>query len=182
MTESVSNAATWATATFAASSLPDRRLHERLVRYGGSQAEEPAATTSAVCKGDSAAREGAYRFLEDPRVRPEGIEAGPVAKAKADCAGRNVVLMIQDTTSASVKYRPLADEIKSAGSPTGFMVHTTLAVDGETGLPDWHIGPAALDPRAQSRERRCRRGIVFTEGEREVEERGNALERGTRWR
>jgi hypothetical protein len=43
--------------------------------------------------------------------------------------------MIQDTTSASVKYRPLADEIKSAGSPTGFMVHSTLAVDGETGYP-----------------------------------------------
>jgi len=135
MTESVSNATTWATATFAASVLPDQRLHKRLVRYGGAQAEEPAATTSAVCKGDSAAREGAYRFLENPRVRPEGIEVGPVAKTKTDCAGRNVVLMIQDTTSASVKYRPLADEIKSAGSPTGFMVHTTLAVDGETGYP-----------------------------------------------
>jgi hypothetical protein len=135
MTESVSDAATWAAATFAASVLPDRRLHERLVRYGEAQAAEPAATTSAVCKGDSAAREGAYRFLENPRVRPEGIEAGPVAKAKADCVGRNVVLMIQDTTSASVKYRPLADEIRSAGSPTGFMVHSTMAVDGETGYP-----------------------------------------------
>ncbi len=135
MTKSVPDAATWAAATFAASALPDRRLHERLVRYGGAQAQEPAATTSAVCKGDSAAREGAYRFLENGRVRPEGIEAGPVAKAKADCAGRNVVLMIQDTTSASVKYRPLADEIKSPGSPTGFMVHTTLAVDGDSGYP-----------------------------------------------
>jgi len=135
MPESVSNATAWATATFAASVLPDSRLHSRLVRYGGAQAEEPAATTSAVCRGDSAAREGAYRFLENPRVRPEGIEAGPVAKAKADCAGRKVVLLIQDTTTASVKYRPLADEIRSAGSPTGFMVHSTLAVDGETGYP-----------------------------------------------
>lgn len=135
MTENISDAATWAAATFAASELPDRRLHERLIRYGGAQAEEPAATTSAICKGDPAAREGAYRFLENPRVEPAGIEVGPVSKAKADCAGRNVVLLIQDTTSASVKYRPLADEIRSSGSPTGFMVHSTLAVDGETGYP-----------------------------------------------
>ena len=135
MSETVPNTAAWAAATFAASVLPDRRLHDRLIRYGGAQAGEPAATTSAICKGDPAAREGAYRFLENPRVRPEGIEAGPLAKTKADCTGRSVVLMVQDSTSASVKYRPLADEIRSPGSPTGFMVHSTLAVDGDTGYP-----------------------------------------------
>lgn len=135
MNEKISDAATWAAATFAASQLPDRRLHDRLISYGGAQAEEPAATTSAICKGDPAAREGAYRFLENPRVQPAGIELGPISKTKEDCAGRNVVLLIQDTTSASVKYRPLADEIRSPGSPTGFMVHSTLAVDGETGYP-----------------------------------------------
>lgn len=151
MNESVPNASAWATATFAASVLPDRRLHGRLVSYGGAQAAEPAATTSAICKGDSAAREGAYRFLENARVRPEGIEAGPLAKTKADSVGRKVVLMVQDSTSASVKYRPLADEIKSPGSPTGFMVHTTLAVDGETGYP---IG--VLDQQRWIREPKAR--------------------------
>ena len=76
--------------------------------------------------------------------------------------------MIQDTTSASVKYRPLADEIRSAGSPTGFMVHTTLAVDGETGYP---IG--ILDQQ---------RWIRVPKAEREkVAEESVALKESARW-
>lgn len=123
----------WAARTFAGSQLPDERLNRRLVQYAAAQAVEPAAATCAACKGDVAAREGAYRFLENSRVTAESIEQGPFARTAELCRGRRVVLVIQDTTSVSVRYRPLADEIRSEGSPTGFVVHNTLAVDGING-------------------------------------------------
>lgn len=67
----------WAAVVFEASTLPDLRLGDRLIAYAAAQAVEPAASTSAVCHGDAAAQEGAYRMIENPRVEARDIEEGP---------------------------------------------------------------------------------------------------------
>ena len=123
----------WAEATFDGNLLPDDRLGDRLKQYAASQAADPAASTSAACRGDKAAREGAYRLLENERVTAEDIEEGPFSRTAELCGGRRVVLAIQDTTGVGVKYGPLAKVIQSPGSPTGFVVHSTLMVDGDSG-------------------------------------------------
>ncbi len=123
----------WAEATFDGNLLPDDRLGDRLKQYAACQAASPAASTSAACSGDAAAREGAYRLLENDSVMPEDIEEGPFSRTAELCRGRRLVLAIQDTTGVGIRHRPLAEVVQSAGSPTGFVVHSTLVVDGDSG-------------------------------------------------
>jgi hypothetical protein len=123
----------WAEEVFGGNSLPDERLSRRLVAYAAAQANDPRASTAGACKGDVAAREGAYRFLENERVLPEDIEVGAFQHTVELCRGRERVLAVQDSTGISVKHQPLAEALKEYGSPTGFMVHSTLAIDGGTG-------------------------------------------------
>lgn len=123
----------WAGDVFSGSALPDERLNDRLIAYGAAQALEPSSSTAQACKGDRAAREGAYRFLENPRVLAEDIDEGPFHHTAERCQDRDVILAIQDTSSVSVRSNLLREQLKSTGSPTGFLVHSTLMVDGFTG-------------------------------------------------
>lgn len=128
-----SDARKWAEDVFSGSTLPDERLHDRLVAYGAAQALEPSSSTAHACRGDRAAREGAYRFLENQRVLAEDIDEGPFQHTAERCQDRDVVLAIQDTSSVSVNSNILREQLKNTGSPTGFLVHSTLMVDGMTG-------------------------------------------------
>ena len=125
----------WAEQVFGGSRLGDRRRDRRLVRYAGAQAQDPQASTAKACEGSKAEREGAYRLLENRRVQPKDIDEGPYAHCAAACADKPRLLAIQDTTSVKVQHQPLADELREAGSPTGFVVHTLMMVDGESGMP-----------------------------------------------
>jgi len=131
----IESAGDWSSAVFGASTLPDARLGDRLEAYGAAQAVEPTASTAAAFRGDGAGREGAYRLLENPRVEARDIEEGPFQHTAELVSGRSRVLAIQDTSSMAVKHRPLADALKQQGSPTGFVVHSNLMVDGLTGEP-----------------------------------------------
>ena len=133
MTAFIAETPQWADAVFCASPLLDERLHNRLIQYANAQAEMPTASTAAACCGNVAAREAAYRFLENPRVLPDDILEGVVMHTGELCKARSLILAVQDTTSVAVRHRPLAQELQEEGSPTGFLVHTTLALDGETG-------------------------------------------------
>lgn len=125
----------WAEHVFAGSRLCDIRLERRLIDYAGMQARHPMGSTSEACEANNAAREGAYRLLENPRVSATGIDEGPYQQCAEAIAGRTRVLAIQDTTSVRVHYRPLAEEVQEEGCPTGFLVHTQLMVCAENGLP-----------------------------------------------
>ena len=122
----------WAVNIFKRSVVPDARLLPRLISVAASQAADPTASTSAASV-DKAEQEGAYRLLNNPRLTAAGIEHGPFAQTVEDARSRHCVLAIQDTTSVSVKATALREELKSEGNPTGFVAHSTLALDAKTG-------------------------------------------------
>ena len=113
--------------------MPDARLLNRLINYSAAQAASPVGSTAEVTGHCAAAREGAYRFLENPRVRAKDIEEGPFNRTADLCDNTNRILLVQDTTSVAVASNDLREMLKSSGSPTGFLVHSCLAVDDETG-------------------------------------------------
>lgn len=125
----------FAEAIYGHSRVPDKRLRGRLIDYGELQASDPSASTSKVCEGDAAQREGAYRLLENERVDPAGIDEGPYHHCVKACEGKRRVLAIQDTTSVKVHHAPLAEELAEAGCPTGFSVHTLIIAEPGSGLP-----------------------------------------------
>lgn len=129
----VSDARAWAERVFDGSTLGDERLVDRLIDYAAAQAADPQGSTARVTLGSKAAREGAYRFLENPRVRPADIDEGPFQHTAELCRERRRLLAVQDTTDVAVASNELREMLISSGSPTGFVVHNTLMVDGETG-------------------------------------------------
>lgn len=118
---------------FGGSTLGDLRLDKRLVAYAAAQAENPMGSTASVFDGDDAGREGAYRLLENERVCPSDIDAGPFAATAGACQGRPRVLAIQDTSSVGFGSHLLSAEVAEVGSPTGYVVHSVLMADGDDG-------------------------------------------------
>lgn len=128
------DALAWAESTFEGSTLPDRRLRKRLIRYAASQALHPRASTAKACASE-AEREGAYRLLENGRVRAQDILEGPIRDTVRRSQGMRYVLAVQDTSSVEVKHQPLREALQEEGSPTGWHTHVTLAVDPVRGQP-----------------------------------------------
>lgn len=128
----------WAESVFGGCELGDARRVDRLVDYAARQAAEPAASTSQACKGDPAAHQGAYKLLRNPDVRPEDIDDGAFDAVAEAARQREVVLAIQDSTGVSFKH-PMAKALAAEGSPTGFVVHSTLLVDGSSGETIWVV-------------------------------------------
>jgi len=118
----------WANSIFGGCDLGDARRVDRLVDYAARQAVEPAASTSAACKGDSAAHEGSYKLLRNPNVRPADIDDGAFDAVAEHAENYELVLAIQDSTGLSFKH-PTAKALGREGSPSGFVVHSTLLVD-----------------------------------------------------
>lgn len=121
----------WAQAMFGASELGDVRRTRRSVDVAARQAANPSGSTNETCQGDDAAAEAAYRFLRNDAVKPKSLEEAPFAHNAALCANVAVVLAIQDTTALAYGHS-VADELGDLGGGRGFLVHSTLAVNGET--------------------------------------------------
>lgn len=124
----------WAEELFGGCDLGDPRRADRLVDYAARQANAPLASTSQACRGDLAAREGAYRLLRNPQVRPEDIDDGAFDSVAAAASEHGLLLAIQDSTGASFAH-PVAQALRSEGNPTGFFVHSTLLVAAESRTP-----------------------------------------------
>lgn len=60
-------------------------------------------------------------------------DIGPFQATARASEGRSRELCIQDTTSVSVNSSELRAELASSGSPTGFLAHTAILIDGVTG-------------------------------------------------
>jgi len=148
----------WADDLFGGCDLGDPRRTDRLVDYAARQAAAPQASTSRACRGDAAAREGAYRLLRNAQVRPEDIDDGAfdsVAETAGEYGG--LLLAIQDSTGASFAH-PVAQALAGQGNPTGFFVHSTLLVAAASrtpvGLVDqqrWLREPKGNKPKGKDR-------------------------------
>lgn len=112
--------------------LGDVRRTKRAVDYAARQAANPGGSTHEVCAGDDAAAEASYRFMRNDAIEPEALEEGPLLRNAALCAGIGVVLAIQDTTVLSYSHA-VSELLGELGGGRGFLVHSTLAVNGETG-------------------------------------------------
>src|SRR3984893_4718113 len=123
----------WAEERFGSCDLGDARRVARLVSYAAVQAENPEAATSAACVGKSAQAEGAYRFLRNDSVNVADIDEGAFDSVAAACEPLKVVLAIQDSTTVTVAHHPLRDGLRENGCAAGFIVHSTLMVDGING-------------------------------------------------
>lgn len=121
----------WAQALFGASELGDVRRTRRAVDVAARQAAKPSGSTNETCEGDDAAAEAAYRFLRNERVNPKSLEEAPFVHNAALCADAAVVLAIQDTTALTYGHS-VAEKLGDLGGGRGFLVHSTLAVNGET--------------------------------------------------
>lgn len=124
----------WAVAHFGDCELGDLRRTDRLVDYAARQAVVPNASTSRACSTDDAAREGAYRLLRNPRVKPSSIDDAAFDHVAELAREYETVLAIQDTTGVSFTH-PMTDALKTSGNPTGFVVHATLLVDAASAMP-----------------------------------------------
>jgi hypothetical protein len=121
----------WAEAMFGGCELGDARRTRRAVDYAARQAAIPGGSTNEVCAGDDAATEAAYRFMRNDAIEPRALEEGPFQHNAAQCTGVGVVLAIQDTTTLTYPHA-VSEQLGDLGGGRGFLVHSTLAVDGET--------------------------------------------------
>lgn len=125
----------WAEETFGDASLGDPRRTRRLVDYAAREAEAMQRSTSAACRGNSGAAEGAYKFVRNEHVHSDDIaEAGFQATAqKAD--GFEVLLALEDSTTLGYRHA-VAEQLGSLGGKAnaktrGFWVHSVLLVAPE---------------------------------------------------
>jgi hypothetical protein len=152
------DAGQWAEFVFGGCELGDRRRTERLVDFASRQATNPAGSVSEVCAEDHAAAEGAYRLLRNQEVVSTDIDAGPFSRTAELCAKRKTVVAIQDTTMLSFPHA-VSKQMGNVGAGRGFVVHSTLAVDGDSrevlGLLDQMRWSRAEPKRRSSAQRRA---------------------------
>lgn len=157
--EFLSGAREWAEEMFGGCELGDARRTRRVVEYMARQAANPSGSTNEVCQGDDAAAEGAYRLLRNEAIKPQELQEGPLRRTAERCAGRETILAIQDTAALAYSHS-VAEELGDLGGGRGILVHSTVAVDGQTkevlGLLDqqWWIRPDE-EPGAKRRRKRC---------------------------
>lgn len=127
----------WSQAMFGSSELGDARRTKRLVDVGARLAERTGASLSKCCEGEAAALQGSYRLINNDEVAPEAIgRAGFEQVAGRTRAGSGVLLAVQDTSSVSYGHE-VAGQLGPVGTKRqarhrGYLVHTTLLVDGDS--------------------------------------------------
>lgn len=155
----------WSQQTFGRCRLADERLRKRVIEIGTVLAQRPAASLSAACGTDEAARLGGYRLIENDRVDPEAIAEGGFA-ATVECASDVPrMLAASDTTTLSFHHAG-SSSLGDVGAPKdcrvhGWQVHSSLLInaDGPTviGLIDqqWRCRDRAGRGRKHQRRERA---------------------------
>ena len=129
---SYSDPVQWAEETFGNCRLGDIRRTTRVVEYAARQAANPGGSTYAVCQGDYAASNGAYRLLRNPSIDPKALEEAPFELTAKRCQQYpGDVLAIQDTTTLSYSHS-VTGQLGDLGGGRGFVVHSALAVCPDT--------------------------------------------------
>lgn len=100
----MTDARSWAEAEFGGAELGDARRTQRLVQIAVSVAERPRGCVTQVIS-DSAAREGAFRFIENDQVSSAAIgRATHLATAKR-CAPHDVMIVAVDQATLTLTDR-----------------------------------------------------------------------------
>ena len=120
--------------------IPDERLRQRLKLLVEAFIRQPNESIPQAC-GSVEATKGAYRFLDNKRVRQEAIVSGQRAASweRVQASGDGVVLVVQDTTSfdfSSHRHTTGLGMLENVYM-RGLVVHTSLAVS-EQGMP-WGV-------------------------------------------
>jgi len=113
---------------FEGAELGDDRLATRLAMLASALGREPGASIAKVSK-TRAAREGAYRFLENGRVTMSAL-LRPHQEATAErCRGERLVYAVSDTTEVILAGEQRGKRLgRIQGRSRGFLAHTALAV------------------------------------------------------
>lgn len=108
--------------------LGDERLAARLSMLAASLGREPSASIAKVSK-TRAAREGAYRFLENRRVTKDALlEPHQMATAER-CREVGAVYVVSDTTEVTLPGLERGKALgRLHGKKRGFLAHVALAV------------------------------------------------------
>lgn len=108
--------------------LGDPRLEARLLTLVGALDDAPTASLASASK-TVAAREAAYRFVENGRVTMEAVMEPHSRKTAARCAEVGKVYVISDTTEFSFKGESRGESLgRIQGKQRGFLGHTAIAV------------------------------------------------------
>lgn len=127
----------WAEETFGGCELGDRRRSARLVRMAGDIARRAGSSLLKACDGDEAAVEGMYRLLRNDSVDPAEIAEGGFAATARRARHCGALLAVEDSTTLSYGHS-VREELGATSHRTdvreqGFIVHSVLLVDGESG-------------------------------------------------
>ena len=124
----------WAETVFGTCELGDARRTRRAVDFAARLAANPEASPNEACAGDDAAAEACYRFLRNDDIDPSALAEGPFQRTAELCRTHDVVLAIQDTTDLTYSHA-VSSQLGDLGTSRGIMIHSALAVDGQTGEP-----------------------------------------------
>lgn len=126
-----STARSWAEAEFGGANLGDKRRVRRLVSLAAAVATTPAGTVTGVLTS-SAAREGAFRFLQNSNVRSEEIARASFDATARRCGEYPWVYVAVDGSSISLSDRLRSRDVGQVGvwsaHGRGLIVSSALAV------------------------------------------------------
>ena len=185
------DSAEWAANEFGGAPLGDKRLSARLVKSAGLLAEYPGQSVSGNAKGDRAAVDGYYRFIEQPAdtaVTVANILAPHRARSIQRMRSQTTVLCIQDGSDLNFATRPNCDGLgiigrnQTTSKTLGLHLHLTLAVNGQglplgvlrCGLEAPRPGGGKTTPKAQQKTQR------WIDGFHDIAEAARELTRKTR--
>src|SRR5262249_53326259 len=137
--------------------LGDERLVARLAMLASALGREPGASIARVSKS-RAAREGAYRFLENSRVTMDAL-LRPHQEATADrCGAESLVYVVSDTTEVVLAGEERGKRLgRIQGRRRGFLAHTALAVSASGSRAP--LGVLGLQTIVRGEERKRHRNV-----------------------
>lgn len=131
----IENPQSWSEFVFSQCDFKDKRLTKRLIQIGNQLSVHSGGSLLSSCEGDSSKIEGSYRLLRNKRVTAREIGLGGYKASAALAKSSSIILAIEDSTSLSYSHE-VRSELGLTGRhknayQRGYMVHSTLLVDGE---------------------------------------------------
>ena len=127
----------WHIDEFAEVELKDVRLNRRCAELAGQLDMNSEGSINQACE-DWADTKAAYRFFDNKKVTPKGIQGAHRSRTVERMREHKRVLAIQDTSFLNYTHHPKTEKLGEIGNKTqnqrGFWMHSTLAVT-EKGVP-----------------------------------------------
>ena len=127
----------WARREFGGAALGDRRRTSRLVTFARQLFADARASIPMATRTWADAR-AAYRLMSNAAISHDAVLAPHSAATAQRCGGRRRLAVVQDTTHCSFDGRVGREDlgpVDTTGQTDGFMCHTALVADLETGEP-----------------------------------------------